>query len=149
LKVTPGAVLFRADGKFRAKLGVSQQRSLPMAGSLDLQSGVLTLVHFTMPAKPAEHFYVNNAWALLQKNAYAGDVFNTYNDGPSEPGAKALGGFYELETLSPTRPLAPKETIAHSHRTFHIKADGDNLERLVKATLNVDLAEVKKFLATP
>ncbi|HVU90412.1 MAG TPA: DUF6786 family protein [Pirellulales bacterium] len=149
LKVIPTAILFRADGKFRAKLGVSQKRALPIAGSLDLDSGILTLVHFTMPAKPAEHFYVNNTWAIRQKNAYAGDVFNTYNDGPAEPGAKALGGFYELETLSPTRPLAPKETIAHTHRTFHIKADGDRLERLVKATLNVELADLKKFLAAP
>ncbi len=149
LQVTPTAVLFRADGKFRAKLGISQQRALPMAGSLDLNTGILTLVQFTLPARPAEHYYVNNTWAIRQKNAYAGDVFNTYNDGPAEPGAKALGGFYELETLSPTRPLALKETISHTHRTFHIKADGDSLERLVKATLNVELADLKKFLAAP
>lgn len=146
LKVTPNAVLFRADGKYRAKLGITQKRALPFAGSLDLRSGVLTLVQFTMPAKPAEHFYVNNTWEMRQKNAYAGDVFNTYNDGPAEPGAKAMGGFYELETLSPTRPLAPNETISHTHRTFHIKADGDKLQRLLKATLQVELADLKKFL---
>ncbi len=32
LKVTPSAVLFRADGKFRAKLGTSQKRAPPLRG---------------------------------------------------------------------------------------------------------------------
>jgi hypothetical protein len=148
LKVTPSAVLFRADGQYRAKLGLTQTRALPYAGSLDLRTGVLTLVHFTMPEKPTEHRYVNNTWQLHQKNTYSGDVFNTYNDGPAEPGAKAMGGFYELESLGPTRPLAVGETISHTHRTFHIQAESAALARLLKATLHVDIADLQKFLAT-
>lgn len=146
LKVAKSAILFRADGQFRSKIGVAPKRVRPIAGSVDLSTGVLTLVHFTLPDDPAAHFYVNNTWNPRQQNAYAGDVFNTYNDGPSQPGAKPMGSFYELETLSPTRPLAKGERLEHIHRTFHLQAEPALLAELVKATLGVELDEVRKFL---
>ena len=147
MQVTPAAVLFRADGQFRAKLGVSAKRVRPVAGSIDLQTGVLTLVQFSLPDDPANHFYVNNTWKMSQENAFAGDVFNTYNDGPAEPGVKALGSFYELETLSPTRPLAKGESLVHHHRTFHVQADPPVLATLVKEALGVDIEDIRKFIA--
>jgi hypothetical protein len=146
LQVAPAVVLFRADGQFRAKLGVSAKRVRPFAGSVDLRTGVLTLVHFSLPKDPAADYYVNNTWEILQKKAYAGDVFNTYNDGPSEPGAKALGSFYELETLSPTRPLPKGGKLSHDHRTFHIQATPALLTKLVKETLGVEIEDLRKFL---
>jgi len=146
LKVTPQAVLFRGDGKFRSKLGISQKRAVPFAGAIDFKSGVLTLVQFSMPADPASLLYVNNAWKLPQEKPYVGDVFNSYNDGPAKPGAKAMGGFYELETLSPTKPLVKGETLTHNHRTFHFQADAATLAKLAKATLGVDLEEARKFV---
>jgi hypothetical protein len=146
LKITPQAVLFRGDGKFRSKLGISQTRAVPFAGAIDFKSGVLTLVQFSVPADPAALLYVNNTWKLPQEKAYAGDVFNSYNDGPAKPGAKAMGGFYELETLSPTRPLVKGESLTHNHRTFHFQADADTLAKLAKATLGVDLDEARKFV---
>ena len=57
-----------------------------------------------------------------------------------------MGGFYELETLSPTRPLAVGESISHTHRTFHILSNGDSLARLLKVTLNVEIADLQKFV---
>jgi hypothetical protein len=154
LRITREAILFRGDGQFRAKLGVSPKRAKPFAGSVDLRTGILTLVHFSMPENPAAHFYVNNAWKLYvnttlteqQYHSLEGDVLNTYNDGPPEPGAKSLGSFYELETLSPTRPLAKGERIVHHHRTFHLWAEPDALARLVKETLGVELDEVRRFV---
>jgi len=146
LKVTPSAILFRGDGKYRAKLGVSAQRAQPLAGSIDLRTGVLTLVHFSMPEDPAAHFYVNNTWKPVQENAYAGDVFNSYNDGPAEPGAKPLGSFYELETLSHTRPLAKGEKLVHHHRTFHIQSHPSDVADLLKETLGVDIEDIRKFV---
>lgn len=146
LQVTPQAVLFRGDGKFRAKLGVSQKRAVPFAGAIDFKSGVLTLVQFTIPADPASLLYVNNTWKLPQEKPYVGDVFNSYNDGPAKPGAKAMGGFYELETLSPTKPLVKGESLAHTHRTYHFQADAETLAKLAKATLGVDLEAARKFV---
>ena len=146
LKVTSQAVLFRGDGKFRSKLGISQRRAVPFAGAIDFRAGVLTLVQFSVPADPSAHLYVNNTWQLPQSKPYVGDVFNSYNDGPAKPGAKAMGGFFELETLSPTRPLVKGESLTHNHRTFHFQADAATLAKLAKATLGVDLEEVRKFV---
>ena len=87
LRVNSQAIWFAGDGKFRSKIGVSQPRAKPMAGSIDLENGVLTLVHFTMPDDPTKYGYVNNNWGQ-QKEPYRGDVFNSYNDGPPEPGKR-------------------------------------------------------------
>ncbi len=146
LKVTPQAILFYGDGKFRSKIGTSQRRAKPVAGSIDFRAGVLTLVHFSQPPRPSEHRYLNNSWDLPQKNPYVGDVFNSYNDGPTEPGAESLGGFYELETLSPALPLETGQSLTHAHRTFHVQGDLKALARLAKAALGVDLEAVRKTM---
>jgi hypothetical protein len=91
LVVKDGVAYFRADGQCRSKIGVSPKRVKPIAGSYDAASRVLTLVQFTLPPGAAD--YVNSAWQI-QENPYAGDVANSYNDGPPEPGKKPLGPFY-------------------------------------------------------
>jgi hypothetical protein len=127
-----------ADGKFRSKIGVPQSRVKPIAGSIDMQRGVLTLVHFTMPPEPTGYSYVNNLWGA-QEQPYQGDVFNSYNDGPSEPGRAALGSFYEIESLSPAAQLPTGKTLSHTQTTFHIEGDQASLAKVVKAALGVDL----------
>ena len=39
LKITPEAVLFRADGKYRSKIGISQRRVNNVLGSIDFAGG--------------------------------------------------------------------------------------------------------------
>ena len=129
LKVTPSAVLFRADAKFRAKIGTSQHRARNVLGSIDFRSGVLTLVHFTMPDEPAKHDYLNNVWQLPQAQPYRGDVANAYNDGPNDLGSQ-LGAFYEIESVSPALVLKTGESLVHRHRTIHIQADAETLAKL-------------------
>jgi len=85
----------------------------------------------------------------LQDAPYAGDVVNSYNDGPPEPGAKAMGPFYELETSSPAAALAPGDSITHIHRTFHLQGDEAALDRLARGVLGVSLAEIRDAFATP
>lgn len=143
LQVTPGAVLFRGDGHFRAKIGISPQRARPVGGSIDFANNVLTIVHYTLPGDAAAQLYINNTWVLPQAEPYRGDAFNSYNDGPAQPGAESLGGFYELETLSPARPLATGDSLAHTHSTFHFQGELSDLQPLAKAILGVDLAEVR------
>ncbi len=147
LKVSPQAILFRGDGKFRSKIGASQRRARSWAGSMDFDRGVLTLINFTMPADPTQSRYVNNTWKLPQDEPFVGDVFNSYNDGPPEPGTKALGGFYELETMSPAKELANGQSIEHTHRTFHLMGPTESLKRVARATLGVDLDEVRQAMA--
>lgn len=146
LKVTEQAVLFLGDGKFRAKLGISPKRARPTIGSYDFDAGVLTLVNFTLPPRASQQLYINNTWVLPQEEPFEGDVVNSYNDGPAEPGAKTLGGFYELETLSPAAGLAKAGLLNHTHATIHILGKPDELAPFVKLTLGVDLAEVRQAM---
>lgn len=143
LKVTPEAILFRGDSQYRSKIGTSQRRVKPMAGSIDYQAGVLTLVSFDVPSNPAEHLYLNNSWVLPQEKPFTGDVFNSYNDGPPGAGRPPLGAFYEIESLSPAAELAKGQSLSHHHRTFHIQGDMNSLAKLAKLTLGVDLDKVR------
>lgn len=143
LKVTPDAVLFAADAKFRSKIGTSQKRAKNVLGSIDFDNNVLTLVNFTMPEDPTKENYINNAWVVPQPEPFVGDVANAYNDGPNDLGSQ-LGAFYEIESLSPAKVLKKGESLNHCHRTVHIQADLDTLKKIAKAALGVDLDNVKK-----
>jgi len=143
LHTLPEAVLLRADGNYRSKIGVSQRRARNVVGSIDFQNNVLTLVNFSMPADPTQSLYMNNQWGGPSAEPYKGDVVNSYNDGPLAPGKKGLGPFYEVESLSPAKELKVGESLSHQHRTIHILADAATLADLAKEVLGVELAKVK------
>jgi len=145
LKVTPEAILFRADNNYRSKIGVSQKRARNVLGSIDFASGVLTLVQFNMPKDPTKHNYINNMWEMPQAEPFKGDVVNAYNDGPNDLG-KQLGAFYEIETISPAPVLKNGESLTHCHRTVHIQADADTLDKLAAEVLGVDLDAVRNAM---
>jgi len=134
-------VLFRCDGKYRSKLGVSPRRARSVVGSYDPDAGVLTVVQLNLPAGAADLPYVNSLWEV-QDAPFAGDAVNSYNDGEETPGAGQLGPFYEIETSSPAAELAPNQAVTHVHRTFHFAGDADGLAALARAVLGVDLEAV-------
>lgn len=144
LKITPEAILFRADADCRSKLGTSQRRARNVLGSIDFRAGVLTLVQFTMPDDPTQHPYMNNMWGVPQAEPYVGDVANTYNDGPAAPGKPGMGNFYEIESVSPAAELKTGDTLAHRHRTLHIQAEPALLRDLAQQVLGVDLNKVRR-----
>jgi hypothetical protein len=146
LKQVSGAVLFLADGRYRSKIGTSQKRVMPIAASMDFQANVLTLISFDLPAHSENQLYLNNAWDLPQKDPFTGDVFNSYNDGPPAPGKPPLGPFYELESLSPALELATGQSLLHHQRTFHIQASFDDLALVLRATMGVNLTEVRSTM---
>ncbi len=143
LVVREGVMFFSGDGQYRSKIGLSPQRTRPMLGSYDIANKVLTVVRYNKPEAAVD--YVNSMWEL-QDEPYKGDVVNSYNDGPSEPGAKPLGPFYELETSSPAAALRPGQTISHIHRTFHLQGSETELDSIAKATLGVTIAEIKSAI---
>jgi hypothetical protein len=138
-----GMIFLLGDGDYRSKLGLSEKRALPLLGSWDPERGVLTVSQFSMP-ESAPNGYTNNLWEV-QDEPYAGDVINGYNDGPNESGGK-LGGFYELETVSPAYALASGESCAHMHRTIRIEGDRERLDAIAKAVFDVSLAQVESQL---
>ncbi len=139
LRVGRAAVLFRGDGEYRSKIGLSPSRALPTAASYDAQGRTLTLVQYTRPADAVN--YVNSMWEI-QREPYKGDVINSYNDGPPAPGKAPLGPFFELETSSPALDLLPAQRYTHVHRTFHLVGPEAELDRIARATITVGLDEL-------
>ncbi len=135
-----GYLVFRADGQYRSKIGLTPLRAKDVIGSYDPARRLLTIVQYTLPDGVTD--YVNSNWKKHQDDPYAGDVVNSYNDGPPEPGKAPLGPFYELETSSPALALAPKESWTHVHRTFHFTGAPEALRQIAEDVLGVDVEEV-------
>lgn len=143
LVVQDKVLFFSGDGQYRSKIGISPKRVLPILGSYDAANNVLTLAQFTVPAKPSG--YVNSMWEI-QKEPFAGDVANSYNDGPPSPGAKPLGPFYEIESSSPAGALAPGKSLEHVHRTMHLTGAKAELDAIARAKLGVSLEQIRTAL---
>lgn len=139
LKVEDDILFLKGDGTRRGKIGINPQRTKGLAGSYDADGQVLTIVTYNM--QPAPNGYVNSMWEM-QKEPYAGDVVNAYNDGSPEPGAPPLGPFYELETSSPAAALKPGETMTHVQRTYHFHGPEIQLEALSTKLLGADLETI-------
>ena len=140
LVIKDGVMFFRADAKYRSKIGVPPLRAKPVVGSYDPDEHTLTLVWFTLPAGATD--YVNSMWEL-QKEPYRGDTINSYNDGPPSAGAAQLGKFFELESSSPALALAPGAAATHVHQTIHLQGDEQSLDAIARAALGVGLAQIK------
>ena len=143
LVVKENTAYFSADGKCRSKIGLGPKFAKPVLGSYDAANRVLTIVQYTLP--PDAKDYVNSLWKI-QDDPYAGDVVNSYNDGPPEPGAKPLGPFYELESSSPAAAMEPGKSLEHVHRTIHLKGDEKDLDAVARAVLGVGLQEITTAL---
>jgi len=140
LIVGEDVVFFKADGRYRSKIGASPQRAKPIMGSFDADNLVLTLVQFDKPENATE--YVNSMWEY-QAYPFAGDVINSYNDGPPAPGKKPLGPFYELESSSPAAALKAGETLRHSQRTIHLTGAKKDLDKISRMVLGVTLEDIE------
>lgn len=143
LAVKDNAIFFSGDGQFRSKIGVNPKRSKGLLGSYDAANKALTIVQFTQPKGATE--YVNSQWKWQEK-PYAGDVSNSYNDGPPAPGKKPLGPFYELESSSPAAALAPRKSLTHIHRTIHLTGSESELNTIAQSVLGVSLAQIQSSL---
>ncbi len=140
LKIGKGILFFRGDGKYRGKIGLLPSRAKDVIGSYDSENQILTIVKYTKPDGVMD--YVNSAWEL-QENPYRGDVVNSYNDGPPEPGKQSMGPFYELETSSPALALEPGDSGTHIQQTYHFEGEPGELDQLAKQILKVSLEDIE------
>ncbi len=134
-----GIIYFKIDGKFRSKLGLPADRATELAGSYDSSKGVLTILQTTLPETPGT--YLNGQWGA-QENPFAGDVINSYNDGPVDDGS-IMGPFYEIETSSPGAELEPGKSLTHTQKVIHIQGDDKQLAPIVKKLFGADLEVIK------
>ncbi len=136
LSVKDSMILFKADGKYRSKIGISPRRAKPLISSYDAVNHVLTIATFSLPGKAD---YVNSKWEI-QKDPFSGDAINSYNDGPVN-GAQ-MGNLYELESSSPGAALAPGGKLTHYHRTIHLKGPAASLNKVAVKVLGVKVDEL-------
>lgn len=140
-------IFFKGDGTERGKLGIPPKRSKGIAGSWQADTGTLTLV-VIQPSKiiASESWpYVDSQWKE-DVDPFGGDVINSYNDGPPEPGAKPLGPFYELESSSPALLLKPGESHTHTQTTAHLTGSREALDAIAASALGVGLDVIEKAL---
>jgi len=132
LQIKDGLILLKADGNHRSKIGIAPARAIPMAASYDAKNNLLTIAQFSI--NEIDRDYVNGLWQI-QKNPFAGDAVNAYNDGPID--GKQMGKFYELESSSPAAALAPGASIHHLHRTIHLKGHKQSLNDVTQKLFGV------------
>jgi hypothetical protein len=147
IKFADSVLFFKGDGKERGKIGIPPKRSKGIAGSWQADSGTLTLAVIQPSQNPAAASwpYVDSQWRE-DVDPFGGDVINSYNDGPPEPGAKPLGPFYELETSSPALFLKPGESHTHTQSTIHLTGPRAALDAIAKRRLGADLDTIEKAL---
>jgi hypothetical protein len=138
VRAKEGYLLFKGDGRHRGKIGVGPARARSVLGAYSPSTRVLTLVQFDKPAYARE--YVNSRWEA-QEDPYAGDVVNSYNEGPA-PGRPDQPPFYELETSSPAAALGPGQTLVHAHRTLHFVGDRAPLDVIARRVLGVSATRI-------
>ena len=144
LKIADSVIFFRGDGEYRSKIGLPPQRAKDVVGSYDPTSRTLTIVKYSK-GEPGD-LYVNSKWEI-QRYPYSGDVVNAYNDGPPSPGEKPMGPFYELESSSPAKELAPGERLRHVQTTFHFQGEEKTLNSLTLHVLGVSIEDIKGAFA--
>lgn len=134
-------LFFKADARYRSKIGLKQANCYNYLGSYDAARQRLTLVQFSMPESP--FLYVNSSWAL-QRRPYDGDVLSAYNDGPvvDSTGSRQLGDFYELESSSPGLRLRPSARHEHYHRTFHLTGPQRQLSKIAEHLFGIRLNDL-------
>ena len=138
LIIKDGILFFRTDGKYRSKIGITPRRALPFCGSYDPEKKVLTLLWYSSPDKASR--YVNSKWGV-QDDPFAGDVVNSYNDGPVDDGS-IMGPFYEIESSSPAAFLSPGGKTKHTQRIFHITGDEARLSLITEKLFDQKLNDI-------
>ncbi len=142
LRNTSTAVFFKADARWRSKIGISPRRALGVAGSYAPSRRLLTIVQYDKAEASAAYPY--SQWSD-EAPAYEGDVINSYNDGPSAEGEQ-FGRFFELESSSPVRALAPGERLRHRHRTIFLAGNAAALDPFAHRQLGVSTSAIKDAL---
>jgi hypothetical protein len=140
LIVDQGMIYFKADGKYRSKIGIPPRRAIPYSGSYDAQNKILTILWCDLPESETD--YVNSKWEI-QTDPFSGDALNAYNDGPVDDGTQ-MGPFYELESSSPAANLKPGSSMLHRQRIFHFEGSEKNLSQLTEKIFGISLSSVKE-----
>jgi hypothetical protein len=141
VKIFRNNIFLKGDGRYRFRTGLSPLRALPLIGSFNAETRILTVINFVMPGRrPAD--YVNSAWEF-QEEPYWGDVTSFTSDHLVGKGIDSDFPFYELRSSSPAVPLKPGDSVAHTHRTFHFTGSDGKLDNITVPLFGCTIKEIK------
>jgi hypothetical protein len=141
IAIQDSAVLLKADGKYRSKIGLAPNSAKNVAGSYDAENSILTIIQYDVNR---DERYLKSTWEI-HEDPYSGDVLNAYNDGKLDDGSQ-MGPFYELESSSSTRALKEGEKVTHCQRTFHFEGERQVLSEIAFKVLGVNLDQLAERL---
>ncbi|GAA4936736.1 hypothetical protein GCM10023314_06350 [Algibacter agarivorans] len=131
-------LLFKADGKYRSKIGIPKSLAPSVYGCYTKDKKRLTIVQYL---ETNDSLYANS-YVTKQKTPYKGEVIPIYNDGPMDYSPTNKHSFFELESTSSMRELQPKtDTLKHWHSVYHFSGDEHKLNELSKTLLGIDLKD--------
>ena len=141
LAVTDKALLYRADGRMRNKIGIPREFCGRIFASYNPERALLTLVQYAFDPDARRYF---NSRVSFQDNPYQGEPVQIYNDGTAAQDGSA--SFYELESTSSMKELEPGQSLHHWHRVFHVSGNEEALDGLAKDLLDMGIIEAERTL---
>lgn len=140
LKIIDGIIYYKADAEYLNKIGTLPENTLPIFGSYNPELNLLTIVEFTFNENGV--FVDSNTG--VQKNPYAGDVINIFNDGVYKGGGP-FGPFFELETSSDSKELHMGEGQSHTHKTYHFEGNEIELSKITQQLFGISINEINSI----
>ncbi|MEM1359300.1 MAG: DUF6786 family protein, partial [Bacteroidota bacterium] len=136
------AVYFKVDGKYRSKIGVPVDQAPNIYGCYDPEQNRLTIVRLLL-GEEADHY--SNSHPNVQPLPYTnGEAIPIYNNGPMDYQPTEEVSFYELESTSPLKALAPQESLSHTHLMCHFYGSTDELNVMAEPLLGIDLGTLHR-----
>ncbi|WP_282134946.1 DUF6786 family protein [Seonamhaeicola maritimus] len=139
MQIKDGVVFYKADALGLNKIGTLPQFTKNVMGSYSKENNLLNIVTFNFENNGV---YVNSL--PENKAPYAGDVINIFN-GNVDVSLNQNWPFYEFESSSSAKELAPKQSIFHSQTTYHFEGDFDVLNEISNKVLGVNLNDIPEF----
>jgi len=137
IQLKQNSLLFKADGKYRSKIGVPHEMAPKIYGSYSKDKERLTIVQYR---KTIETDY-SNSDISIQDNPYEGEIIPIYNDGRMDYSPTNKTSFFELETTSASVELWPGKYVTHYHRVYHFSANETMLNAISEKLLGIRLKE--------
>ena len=135
VSVRDSVIYFKTDGDKRSKIGLMAKNSTAVIGNYDATNKILTIITFTFHPNGK---YLSSTETNSEK-LFKGDVVNCYNNNPINNSSS----FFELETTAPAKELKTRECINHIHNTYHFEGSPEDLNRISKKVLGVDLSQLR------
>jgi len=120
---------FKTDGKWRSKIGIPAKCSPSLFACIKPQSKTLTIIQYQ---QTNDSLYFNSN-PKIQNTPYDGEIIQVYNHGNMDYTTSNQNSFFELESTSAMKELAPNETIQHYHRVYHFTGEIQDLTRILSS----------------